>query len=110
MYDDDREHDARYEAAIEDGRIAVYAISMAIVIQLNGLEYEGTAEWKYVADAGGEEDFDNKAIGWFEANCELLDLDWDDEQVENELGGEALSQIEALAEEFYFDLDTAREN
>ena len=107
---DDRKEDARHAAAIQDGRIAVYAVSMAIVMQANGVEYEGTAEWKHTADDGAEVDFSDKNLDWFEANCELLDVDWEDESVENDLDGEDLTQTQAMAEEFHFDLDVARTN
>ena len=107
---EEREFDASREAAIEDGRIAVYSISMAIVMQANGVEYEGTAEWKHEASDGGEMDFSDKSLDWFESNCELLDMDWEDEAVENDLDGEDLTQTQAMAEEFHFDLDVARTN
>jgi len=82
-----RDEDARRTAAIQDGRIAVYAIAMGITMQVNGDEFTGTANWKHTADDGAEMDFDNKNIDWFEANCELLDIDWDDECADHELDG-----------------------
>jgi len=106
---DGRSYDS-FERAIEDGRIAVYAISMAITMQLNGIEYEGTAEWKHMADDGIEMDFNGKSVEWFEANCELLDIEWENEAVDTELSGIDLTQVQALCEEFNFDLDVVREN
>lgn len=107
---EEREEDDLHTAAIQDGRIAVYAISMAIVMQANGVEYAGTAEWKHEDNDGAEVDFSDKTLDWFEANCELLDIDWEDESVENELDGEDLTQTQAMAEEFHFDLDVERTN
>ena len=107
---DQREVDASRAVAIEEGRIIVYAISMAIVMQANGIEYEGKAEWKHEADDGAPVDFSNKKLDWFESNCELEDVEWEDESVENDLDGENLTKTQAMAEEFNFDLDVVREN
>ena len=84
-----------------------FAIAVSITMIIAGETVTGQADFTHESVEGEDLDYQNMTITWFESNCEPHNVSWDVEEAMTGLllSGFPLSDLEAISEEFNFDVD-----